>query len=83
VNNITTSYIKDSVLKIVIYYSSLAEIEINDTASFPPENLLSNIGGNMGFFLGASIISVFELIILLIKMICSMNKRARQMILLI
>lgn len=58
-----------------ILYSSFLSIEIS-TCCFLCTRLLADIGGNMGLFLGCSVLTVFEFVDLLIR-ICTTSLRRK------
>jgi hypothetical protein len=60
---------RDSVLKVNVYYKEMVLTETSETPAMTSDTLLSAIGGNLGLFLGASVISCTEIFLLLLKLI--------------
>jgi hypothetical protein len=58
---------KESVVRVNIFYDSLSYTMSTESPKMDVVSLLSNIGGNLGLFLGVSLISVCELIEALIE----------------
>jgi hypothetical protein len=58
---------KESVVRVNIFYDSLSYTMSTESPKMDVISLLSNIGGNLGLFLGVSLISVCELIEALIE----------------
>ncbi len=54
-------------LKISIYFDDFVTTSIREEELYSYENLISDIGGLMGFYLGASIVSIIEMIWLVMK----------------
>jgi hypothetical protein len=59
--------VKESVVRINIFYDSLSYTLSTESPKMDVVSLLSNIGGNLGLFLGVSLISLCELIEALIE----------------
>ncbi len=57
-----TSLIHSSLLSFGVYYSDLIYTEINQLEKYSPFDLICNIGGTLGLFIGASVLSFFEII---------------------
>ncbi len=53
---------KDNIVSLKIYYSELKYTEINQVFSFSFWDLVSAVGGNLGLFLGVSLLSILELV---------------------
>ncbi|XP_055934919.1 amiloride-sensitive sodium channel subunit beta-like isoform X2 [Argiope bruennichi] len=69
-----------SLMGVQIFYNSFFISHVNETAIYSWESLIANIGGNMGLFLGLSlvtIVEVFEFVVDLVKkLIAPKNKDA-------
>ncbi|XP_035222080.1 amiloride-sensitive sodium channel subunit beta-like [Stegodyphus dumicola] len=50
-----------SLMGVQIYYNSFFVTYVNETAIYSWESLIANIGGNMGLFLGLSIVTLLEI----------------------
>nr|XP_019920401.2 amiloride-sensitive sodium channel subunit alpha [Crassostrea gigas] len=74
--------LKDNFLKTVIYYEDLNFEEISEEPLYDGFRFLSDIGGTLGLFLGASILSFVELVQLMVEILyyfrykCLKNKPA-------
>lgn len=60
--------VASSVVSLYIYYDKIENLEITEVASMSAVNLLANIGGTLGLFIGVSVLSFVELIELSIEM---------------
>ena len=58
----TMSQLSDSILSVNIYYDSPIYQRITETAETSSLTLISNIGGNLGLFIGISLLSFVEII---------------------
>jgi len=52
---------------VMVFYRSLKYISISQQAKTKPEQLVSNLGGYLGLFVGLSFISLFEIIEIIIE----------------
>ena len=78
--NLSYAKIKDSVLSLNVYYDSLVYTQIDEVPSTTMGEVLSQIGGQWGLFLGISILSfleTFEMIYELIYIYVDNNKQSR------
>ncbi|XP_069114351.1 uncharacterized protein [Argopecten irradians] len=57
---IDSDFIKNNVLKLDIFYRQMSYEEINQQEAYDLFALLCDIGGSMGLFLGASVLSIVE-----------------------
>lgn len=67
--NITYIDLKDTVIAFNVFYKDLKYTEITQTAKTNIEDLLSDLGGLLGLFIGASFLSFAEIIELLCMII--------------
>lgn len=67
--NFSTS-LKENVVKVRVFYETLAYTELEEYASMDLIALWSNIGGLAGLFLGISVLSFVEIFEVLIKALC-------------
>lgn len=81
-NDLEPTYFRDNFLKTVIYYEDLNFEEISEEPLYDGFRFLSDIGGTLGLFLGASILSFVELVQLMVEILnyfrhkCLKNKPA-------
>ncbi|VDN81574.1 unnamed protein product [Brugia pahangi] len=68
-NKWTQKYIKGNFAVVNIFYREMSYLLNEQMQSTSLVDVLSNIGGNMGLFFGASVITVIELIIFLSKLV--------------
>ena len=57
--------IRDNFLRVTIYFNELSYEEITERAEWSMQKIISDIGGQMGVWVGASILTVIELAILI------------------
>ncbi|KAK6169255.1 hypothetical protein SNE40_020338 [Patella caerulea] len=62
------TFIRDNVLKVDIYYQKLNYETISTTPSYMLEDLLSDIGGQLGLFLGLSVVTMMEFVELFVDL---------------
>ena len=67
--NLTYDLIKQSVLRLNVYYSDLSYMEYSQRAKTTLIDLVSNIGGIVGVFIGASFLSILEIAEVLIEVL--------------
>jgi hypothetical protein len=65
--NLNLDIVKESIVRVNIFYDSLSYTMSTESPKMDVVSLLSNIGGNLGLFLGVSLISLCELIEALIE----------------
>ncbi|KAF2363774.1 Epithelial sodium channel [Trinorchestia longiramus] len=53
---------EDSVVRVHFYLKSNEYEEIKESAAYTGNTLISNMGGNLGLFLGMSLLSIFEVL---------------------
>ena len=59
---VCTLYFRENFLKVDIFYPELSYEEIEQNIAFEFLSLLSEVGGFLGLLLGASVLTVFELV---------------------
>ena len=64
----------DSIVSMDIYYDSLSYTLSTESAKLDIVSLLASIGGNMGLFMGISMLSVCELVEILIEIYLQKKK---------
>ncbi|XP_057315804.1 acid-sensing ion channel 1B-like [Hydractinia symbiolongicarpus] len=58
----TKQFIRDNILRIVVYYDDLSFALLEQKPSYDMFEFLGDIGGQVGLFVGAGVMSYFELI---------------------
>ncbi|XP_056009450.1 acid-sensing ion channel 1B-like [Ostrea edulis] len=71
---LSNEYSKDNFIELKIYYDSLIETAVTEVPEFNIFEMLSDIGGLMGIFLGASLLSLVELLEFFILLLRPRNK---------
>ncbi|KAK6182118.1 hypothetical protein SNE40_009875 [Patella caerulea] len=69
--NVTLDDLRNDLVALRIYFQDLTYNEVEHIPEFNPEGIFGSIGGQMGFFLGASMISVVEFLLAITK--CLIN----------
>ena len=64
-SEVTDEFIRNNFLKIDVYFGDLSYQKITEVPEFTTVKLISDIGGQMGIWVGASVFSVVELLFLL------------------
>ena len=78
--NITSEEIMDSFYRIKLYYSKLEYNTINEKPAYSWDQILSDLGGQLGLAIGASILSLVELVVLAILKCYSRRKKCTTVI---
>ena len=60
--SVTYDDVRKSVASINIFYDEIKEIIVNQDIKMSPNDLLSQIGSNLGLFLGMSLLTAIELV---------------------
>ena len=72
--NLTFEKIKNSILSLNIYYDELKYTQIDEIIKTQLFDLISNIGGNVGLFIGASFLSLLEFLEFLIELLYTIHE---------
>ena len=64
-NNLSNEFVRRNFLKISVFFGDMTYRKITEVRQYPLDGLISDIGGQMGIWLGASMFSVIELLCLL------------------
>ena len=67
--------IKQSVLSLNVYYDTLSYTEYIESPKLEIVDLVSNIGGIIGVFVGASLLSIFEIVEVAIEILAVLFKK--------
>ncbi|RDD46192.1 Acid-sensing ion channel 3 [Trichoplax sp. H2] len=55
-------YIRDNIVQLDVFFSDLAHTTVQQEQDITPEEVLSNIGGQLGLFIGVSMLTVCEIV---------------------
>ena len=61
-SNVTYEKLLRSVVRFNVFYDSLSLIEVTEKPNFTTVDLISNMGGTFGLFLGISVLSLLEIV---------------------
>ncbi|XP_052695101.1 acid-sensing ion channel 2-like [Crassostrea angulata] len=61
-NELGITNIRENLLELVIYFESFGVLKVEQKPEYSPEDILGLLGGQMGLFLGASLLTLTELI---------------------
>ena len=78
VNDVTEELVKQHLLMMGVYYDELSTTLVEEKELYTFSKILSDIGGQMGMFLGASFISLIEIICLVFSMIVQCWKKPKK-----
>ena len=81
--NSTADVIQKSFLSVNVYFEGLTETTSVTEYSYPLQEVVSEFGGNLGLFIGASVISLLEIIMLFldeVKWCCCCSKKFQEQI---
>ena len=67
----TDDFVRNNFLKISVFFGDMTYKKLTEERKYALENLVSDIGGQMGIWLGASMFSIIELLCLLVQIFCS------------
>uniref|UniRef100_A0A914DFG0 Glycoside hydrolase 35 catalytic domain-containing protein n=1 Tax=Acrobeloides nanus TaxID=290746 RepID=A0A914DFG0_9BILA len=73
-----TSYVRTNFVTINVFYRELTYALFQQSQSITITTLLSNIGGNMGMFLGMSLLSIIEVLMYFYKLVWIFISRSRR-----
>lgn len=73
--NDTVSLDQNTVLAVNVFYSSSSYMKITEQPAITIYDLLPNVGGTMGLFVGISALSFVEIVEILIEMITFLVKK--------
>ncbi|VDK60878.1 unnamed protein product [Anisakis simplex] len=74
----TPEYVRQNMVGMAVFFESKKFVIYSQSRLSDLTNVLSNIGGNMGLFHGASVISLFELALVAVKVVWSLFSKKRQ-----
>ncbi|XP_021347848.1 degenerin unc-8-like [Mizuhopecten yessoensis] len=61
-NNKTTPSLSENVMLVHVYYSSLTVQSFNEEVAYTEENFVSDIGGQLGLWIGMSVLTLAEIV---------------------
>ena len=76
-HNLTYEHIKQSVLRLNIYYQTMEYTHISEKPKINIVDLLANIGGTLGLCLGLSVLSFIEMFEIMAKVCLVLVKRSK------
>ena len=68
--NITMDELRKNIVSVMVYYDDLIYKSFTENAKMTIADLISNIGGTIGLFLGLSFLSFIEIVDVIIHIIC-------------
>ena len=68
-SSLPDEFVRRNFLRISISFSDMTYRRVTEEKQYTPEGIISDIGGQMGIWLGASMFSVFELFFLLFQFV--------------
>ena len=71
-STMTDEYVRRNFMKISVFFGDMTYRKLTEERKYTLENLISDTGGQMGIWLGASMFSIIELLCLLGQFFCSM-----------
>lgn len=71
---LTYSNLRESILSLHIYYEELEYTMISEQPALSLIDVISNVGGTLGLFIGISLLSIFEILEIAIKIISVLCK---------
>ena len=80
-SNLSDEFVRRNFLKISVFFGDMKYRKITEVRQYPLSGLISDIGGQMGIWLGASMFSFIELICLLVQCfqaICKSREKERK-----
>ena len=72
--DVNIGLLRKHLIFLELYYGDMSETESHELEAYGLEKVLSDFGGQMGIFLGASLISLFEIVLLIITALWSRIK---------
>ncbi|XP_022111141.1 amiloride-sensitive sodium channel subunit alpha-like isoform X2 [Acanthaster planci] len=70
-------FIEDNVLRVNVYFDSLNYDDIFQTAAYTLGSLVSDLGGQVGLWIGVSVLTLFEFLELMIDIFVLISTRCR------
>ena len=75
--NLTSSTIRQTFIKLTIYYEEISEFRYTEEEKYSIMNVWTDFGGQMGLFIGASLISFVEILLLLLGCLQQILKKKK------
>jgi hypothetical protein len=76
--NISNEDLANSIVLVNVFYNEMGYTEISELPIYSFISLVSNLGGQLGLFLGMSFLTFFELIEVLIRVILMFKKKEKE-----
>jgi len=80
-SSLSDDFVRRNFLKVSVFFGDMTYRRITEVRQYPLEGLISDIGGQMGIWLGASMFSVIELMCLVgqfVRAICESKGKERK-----
>ncbi|XP_065067332.1 acid-sensing ion channel 4-A-like [Rhopilema esculentum] len=78
--SLTSSTIRQTFIKLTIYYEEISEFRYTEEEKYSIMNVWTDFGGQMGLFIGASLISFVEILLLLLGFLQKVLKKKKNII---
>jgi hypothetical protein len=75
--NLSITDVKQSIINLNVFYDRLSFAEITEKPSFHFVDLISNVGGTFGLFIGISLLSLLEVVEIIYEMLFISFKKSR------
>jgi hypothetical protein len=75
--NLSITDVKQSIINLNVFYDRLSFTQITEKPSFPFVDLISNVGGTFGLFIGISLLSLLEVVEIIYEMLFINFKKSR------
>ncbi|XP_063687518.1 serine/arginine repetitive matrix protein 2-like isoform X3 [Bolinopsis microptera] len=69
------TFYRENFLKVHIYFEILSIKEVEKVGSYKWSNLMGDVGGQLGLFLGANIVTIFEFVDFYLRLLCYRKRR--------
>lgn len=73
-HTVNIEQLRKHLIFLSIYYGEMTETEEREVEAYGSAKVLSDVGGQMGIFLGASFISLYEIVLLIFTTVCKWFK---------
>ena len=77
-SNVTDEYIYSNFGKVLIAYDAFNVVEYEEKPKYNTQKVLSDFGGLIGIYLGASLISVIEILIVCVRLMVNVFTKGKE-----